>query len=213
MIELIFLTVTAGILLYSFKDIGNIEVSKNAGELRDLASKMYNNLTGKKFVLSAGELNYKAYVGFSKLIEEHLKKDDTNFTIYCGPKISISDEYNNLIDMNGKILDDISEEKIQEIHPIISLMYKYPDKLILKLKDERIDEHFFYSEDDKMAWKEKKHEPFEESISYFKNNANKATFNNLKKLENKIESKDLTKDNIKEIGIFFTKEMFEKEVA
>ena len=207
---LILLTMVAGTLFYSFKDIGDVEVSSDSLELRKLASKMYTNLKGKELILSAGELNYQAYVEFSKLIEKHLEKKGTKFTIYCGPNISISDEHKDLIDANGKILDTINEEDLKKIHPIVTLMYKYPESLKLKLKNERIDEHFFYSIDDKVAWREEKHEPFEESISYFKTNATKTTFDKLKKLESEIESIDLDKNNIKEKGRFFTRDMFKK---
>ena len=76
-----------GISLYLYlKDINNIKVSSTAQELRELANETYSNLKGNKFVLSAGELNYKAYESFSATIEKVLtNNNDSKFVIYCGP--------------------------------------------------------------------------------------------------------------------------------
>jgi hypothetical protein len=210
----VMLVVSIALYLY-LKDVAHITVSQTSEELMDLASKMYRDLKGSSFVLSAGELNYKAYYHFAEKIETILKNNKkAKFTIYCGPAISISKEYRGLVKSNGKLKESVNNEKIRDIHPIINLLYKYPNQIILKIKN-TTDEHFFYSEEDRVAWKERYHKPFEETVSYFKSQVDKKTLAYLKALQQEIDKSatTLTMENIKDSGTFYTRAMFQEEAV
>ncbi len=206
------------ICIYIFKDLfftNKLQISNTQEQLVDLASEMYSKLKGNNFVLSAGELNYKAYAHFKHYIEDILTNNkDAKFTIYCGPYISIDDKHESKLNDRGYLQDE-HKGNWSEIHPILDLLNKYPDQITLKLKKEKGGNHFFYSVDDKVAWSEEEHEPFEETVSYFREGAGKSTFNVLERKARRFDEKStlVTVDNAANTLLFKTEKMMKMKAA
>jgi hypothetical protein len=137
----------------------------------------------------AGEANKTVYERICKLIEKAINEGRISLLeIVIGPEISVYSEDLKLLDEDGRIRECVSNP--HTIHPLFSLMKKYPDKVKVYYKTDASFlnvRHFAIVENGKkFLYVEKLHSPLQESEAVLIENPNPILFGKYKKLFNEI---------------------------
>ncbi len=127
-------------------------------ELKRSLQEIYKNVKGEVFV-HAGEANVKTYSQLKPVIESFLNKNPQNRVIFViGPIISIKPEIYKRLQKNK-----FSDLKVEELHPLFDLLFKYPDKVnIYYKKDDSFKDINHFAIGGNYLYMEAFHKPLQE---------------------------------------------------
>ncbi len=127
-------------------------------ELKRSLQEIYENVSGEVFV-HAGEANVKTYSQLKPVIENFLNKNPQNkVNFVIGPIISVKSEIYKQLQENK-----FSDLKLEELHPLFDLLFKYPGKVnIYYKKDDSFKDINHFAIGGNYLYMEAFHKPLQE---------------------------------------------------
>lgn len=179
-------TIIIVFILYHFRFLflnHSLKITNNKKDFNDYFSNILLNIKGNTIVLADNILDPELY-DYLYLYLKNVLNNNKKIIIYFGPSIGLLNKNKDFINKDGSF-NELYKFTFSNLHSLIKLKMNFNDNLELRFVDKQFKDSFFYSEDDKIAWKKDEHELFSDFTTLFRTNVDKNVINNIKELETK----------------------------